>query len=62
MSKTAASMWHMCGTVKMGKTGERETCVDNHFRVAGLHGLRVVDLSVAPFLPRLGQQRDPYGI
>ena len=46
----------VCGTcvgqVKMGKPGEPDTCVDKDFQVAGLQGLRVVDMSVAPFLPR----------
>jgi len=50
-------MWHMCGTVRMGRTGDDDddngrTCVDGGFRVLGLEGLRVVDMSVAPFLPR----------
>ena len=46
-------MWHMCGTVKMGKPAESDTsCVDKDFRVTGVQGLRVVDMSVAPFMPR----------
>lgn len=45
-------MWHMCGTVKMGKPDEQETCVDKDFKVVGLQGLRVVDMSVAPMLPQ----------
>jgi len=49
---TAISMWHACGTAKMGKSAEPDTCVDTSFKVAGLQGLRVVDMSVAPFLPR----------
>lgn len=43
-------MWHMCGTVKMGKPTERDACVDKDFRVMGVQGLRVVDMSVAPFM------------
>ena len=50
--KTATSMWHVCGTVKMGIVGEEGTCVDKHCKVIGIEGLRVVDMSVAPFLPR----------
>lgn len=53
--KTATSMWHMCGTVKMGKISDPSTCVDSEFCVIGVKGLRVVDMSVAPFLPRSGQ-------
>ena len=52
MRSAAIGMWHMCGTVKMGKPGEPDTCVNKDFRVAGLQGLRVVDMSVAHFLPR----------
>ena len=51
-------MWHMCGTVKMGKPGEPDACVDKKFRVMGVQGLRVVDMSVAPFVPRLVFLRD----
>ncbi|KAL9602213.1 MAG: hypothetical protein Q9179_002617 [Wetmoreana sp. 5 TL-2023] len=50
--KTAISMWHTCGTVAMGRADSPDTCVDTDFRVLGLKGLRVVDMSVAPFLPR----------
>lgn len=49
---TATSMWHACGTVKMGKPQDTDACVDTDFKVRGLEGLRVVDMSVAPFLPR----------
>ena len=45
-------MWHACGTVKIGKVGEEGTCVDSDCRVVGVRNLRVVDMSVAPFLPR----------
>ncbi|KAI4179969.1 MAG: hypothetical protein L6R41_007539, partial [Letrouitia leprolyta] len=49
--KTAISMWHACGTVKMGKLSEPGTCVDKDFKLVGVQNLRVVDMSVAPFLP-----------
>ncbi|KAL9611724.1 MAG: hypothetical protein Q9167_003647 [Letrouitia subvulpina] len=51
--KNGISMWHMCGTVKMGKPDDAETCVDKDFKVTGLQGLRVVDMSVAPMLPQM---------
>lgn len=38
----------------MGKTAEPGTCVDADFKIVGMEGLRVVDMSVAPFLPRCG--------
>lgn len=37
----------------MGKADEPETCVDKDMRVVGTQNVRVVDMSVAPFLPRL---------
>ena len=46
------SMWHPCGTVKMGKVGEEGMCVDKDFKVVGVQNLRVLDMNVAPFLPR----------
>ena len=45
-------MWHMSGTVKMGKPEKPDTCVDKDCKVLGVQGLRVVDMSVAPLLPR----------
>ncbi|KAI4089480.1 MAG: hypothetical protein L6R37_008034, partial [Teloschistes peruensis] len=52
VSKAANSMWHTCGTVAMGKPHSPDPCVNTDFRVIGLKGLRVVDMSVAPFLSR----------
>jgi choline dehydrogenase-like flavoprotein len=48
---STASSWHMSGTAKMGRSAE-DACVDSRFRVFGLNALRVVDMSVAPFVPR----------
>jgi choline dehydrogenase-like flavoprotein len=42
------AVWHANGTVRMGKRGESGTCVDVEFRVVGVEGLRVADLSVCP--------------
>ncbi|KAL8720282.1 MAG: hypothetical protein Q9181_007933 [Wetmoreana brouardii] len=58
--KTAVSMWHTCGTVAMGRPGSPDTCIDPEFRVLGLKGLRVVDMSVAPFLPSAHTQAMAY--
>ena len=38
--------------VKIGKPAESGTYDDNDYRVIGMKGLRVVDMSVAPFMPR----------
>ncbi|KAM0803866.1 glucose-methanol-choline oxidoreductase [Usnea florida] len=56
------SMWHMCGTVKMGKPAEPDTCVDKDFRVLGVQGLRVVDMSVAPLMSNAHTQAVAYVI
>lgn len=49
--ETTATTWHMSCTAKMGKPEDEMTVVDTHFRVKGLVGLRVADMSVTPFLP-----------
>jgi hypothetical protein len=36
----------------MGKPEESDTCIDKDFRIVGLEGLRVVDMSVAPIMPK----------
>ena len=50
--ETTGSTWHMCGTVRMGREGDGKAGVDREFRVLGMRGLRVVDLSVMPILPK----------
>lgn len=44
------STWHMSGTCKMGEEEDHMAVVDGEFRVRGVKGLRVVDLSVLPVL------------
>ena len=44
------TIFHPVGTARMGKKGERETVVDGALRFIGLHGLRVIDASVMPFI------------
>jgi choline dehydrogenase-like flavoprotein len=44
----ASTVWHANGTVMMGKTDDGKACVDSRFRVFGVEGLRVADLSVCP--------------
>jgi choline dehydrogenase len=45
-------MWHAVGTARMGPAGDRMAVVDEHCRVHGVAGLRVVDASVMPSIPR----------
>ena len=53
------SSWHMCGTVGMG-VDSTSACVDSNFRVFGIEKLRVVDLSVCPFVPNNHTQSTAY--
>lgn len=53
--------WHMSCTCAMGKDGDDGTAVvDSDFRVFGLERLRVVDMSVTPFLPAAHTQACAY--
>ena len=47
---TTGTSWHMSCTCAMGKKGDENAVVDSEFKVIGLKGLRVVDMSVTPFL------------
>jgi len=47
---TAKTVWHPSSTVKMGRKDDPNACVDTSFRLRGMTNLRVVDLSVLPFL------------
>ena len=46
------SSWHMCSTVRMGSKDQKDACVDRDFKVRGMEGLRVADLSILPLLPK----------
>jgi choline dehydrogenase-like flavoprotein len=43
---------HLCGTCRMGASRDKTTVVDANCRVAGVAGLRVIDASVIPTVPR----------
>lgn len=45
---------HLCGSARMGPADDPEAVVDPELRVHGLRGLRVVDTSVLPAVPRRG--------
>ncbi|KAJ5618500.1 hypothetical protein N7528_006611 [Penicillium herquei] len=55
-----SSSWHMTGTVKMGKEGDVDAAVDNRFRVFGVEGLRVADMSVVPVMTNNHTQATAY--
>lgn len=42
------TIYHQCGTAKMGPSWDKEAVVDPRLRVLGVEGLRVVDASVMP--------------
>ncbi|KAI1136875.1 GMC oxidoreductase [Hypoxylon sp. FL0543] len=55
-----SSSYHMTGTAKMGKHGDSDAVVDSDFRVRGIEGLRVADMSVVPVLPSCHVQSVAY--
>lgn len=58
--QTGSPVFHAVGTVKMGKAGEPDAAVDSRFRVFGVEGLRVADLSVVPLVPNNHTQTTAY--
>ncbi|KAJ5119298.1 hypothetical protein N7448_009967 [Penicillium atrosanguineum] len=55
-----SSTWHMTGTAKMGKVGDADAVVDHRFRVIGVDGLRVADMSCVPVLTNNHTQATAY--
>jgi choline dehydrogenase-like flavoprotein len=54
-----SSSWHMSCTAAMG-TDEKEAVVDSQFKVFGVDGLSIVDLSVCPFVINAHTQSTAY--
>lgn len=48
VADSARSMFHACGTARMGRADDPAAVVDSRLRVRGIRGLRVVDASVMP--------------
>lgn len=60
MRANSGTVWHANGTVKMGKEGDEGACVDSGFKVLGVEGLRVADLSVCPLTTNNHTQATAY--
>ena len=45
------TIYHQCGTAKMGPRTDPDSVVDPELRVHGIKGLRVIDASIMPFVP-----------
>ena len=52
VSGSVSGMAHHVGTCRMGAAGDRKAVVDANARVHGVAGLRVVDASIMPVIPR----------
>ena len=50
--ENVAGMFHVAGTCKMGAANDPDAVVDNVGRLRGFEGLRVVDASIMPTVPR----------
>ena len=50
--ENVAGMFHVAGTCRMGAVTDRDAVVDRRGRVRGFEGLRVVDASIMPTVPR----------
>ncbi|KAJ4301765.1 hypothetical protein N0V90_003859 [Kalmusia sp. IMI 367209] len=60
LRENTTSVRHVNGTAKMGRTGDPLSCVDSNFKVYGVGGLRVADLSVCPVIPSNHTQTTAY--
>ena len=52
VSESVTGMAHHAGTCSMGPTKDEMTVVDSNARVKGVSGLRVIDASIMPRIPR----------
>ncbi|WP_405146759.1 mycofactocin system GMC family oxidoreductase MftG [Nocardia salmonicida] len=52
LRENITTFFHTCGTCSLGSPTDPMTVVDDHCRVLGVEGLRVVDLSIAPAVMR----------
>ena len=48
MKETTGPVYHLQGTVAMGRPDDLNACVGPDFVIYGINNLRVADLSIAP--------------
>ena len=51
LKQRGTTTFHPMGTCRMGPADNPTTVVDDHLRVHGLQGLRVIDASIMPNMP-----------
>lgn len=59
IKRNTHSSWHMACTARMGRDAET-ACVDSDFKVFKVQALRIVDMSVCPFVPNNHTQSTAY--
>jgi 5-(hydroxymethyl)furfural/furfural oxidase len=52
IQNNVAGTFHPVGTCRMGGAGDRDAVTDAAGRVRGIAGLRVIDASIMPTIPR----------
>ena len=52
LRRYATSVWHVSCTCRMGRADDPMAVVDARGRVYGVEGLRIVDASIMPSVPR----------
>jgi 5-(hydroxymethyl)furfural/furfural oxidase len=52
LRRRAQLQYHVCGTCRMGQPGDPDAVVDSSGKIHGMRGLRVVDASIFPTIPR----------
>jgi 5-(hydroxymethyl)furfural/furfural oxidase len=52
VQRSVQPQYHVCGTCRMGRDEDPKAVVDSVGRVKGLHGLRIVEASIFPTIPR----------
>jgi choline dehydrogenase-like flavoprotein len=60
--RAAHTVYHPCGTTRMGSGGDDMAVVDERLRVRGLRGLRIADAGVFPTIPTINPMLTVLGV